>query len=401
MKNLRKQAKELLHMAGKVYHYRRDVLSEAQLTELETAVNELEALYLKKDAEVPKLAAAIENLDDLLRKIGGKIYPKTFWSDNLEVILVAAILVIGFRTFFFQPFIIPTNSMYPTYNGMTYKIHDEEEASPGGIKKTFNLLRFGARHKGLVAKNDGRLLIPVAPVRNIRKESIFLGQSVPGRKWLVFPTKLNEYTFYVGDQPYTLHTPGTFNMNALLNEAFSSDKFVPFDKSPSGIALDTGLYLKANDPILSFDINLGDALFVDRISYHFRRPKVGDPFVFRTNEISRDLGDKYFIKRIAGIGGESLEIVNGALLANGKPRDEVDAFVLNAEKTDGYKGYTNRDLLAEGRQLKIPEGSYVALGDNSGDSNDSRTWGFVPGDAVIGKAIFIYYPFTSHWGPAQ
>ena len=78
-----------------------------------------------------------------------------------------------------------------------------------------------------------------------------------------------------------------------------------------------------------------------------------------------------------------------------------DAFVLNAEKSGEYEGYVNMDLLAEGRKLTVPENSFVALGDNSGDSNDSRSWGFVPDKSVIGKAIFIYYPFTKRWGLAE
>ena len=90
MKKLRKQAKELLHAASKVYHYRRDVTSDARLQELEKAVDEVEAMLKDKSAEAVPFEAAMNRLDALLRKIGGKIYPKTFWSDNLEVILVAA-----------------------------------------------------------------------------------------------------------------------------------------------------------------------------------------------------------------------------------------------------------------------------------------------------------------------
>jgi signal peptidase I len=59
-------------------------------------------------------------------------------------------------------------------------------------------------------------------------------------------------------------------------------------------------------------------------------------------------------------------------------------------------------LLTEpGARATIPEGTYVALGDNSANSADSRYWGYVPEKAVIGKAIFIYYPFTKRWGVAE
>ena len=390
-------------MASKVYHYRKDLIPEAQLAELDKAVHKVESTYTDKASEPESLKTAITQLDTLLRKIGGKIYPKTFWSDNLEVLLVATILVIGVRTFFLQPFIIPTNSMYPTYNGMTYTIYAPEDASSDGlVQRISKKLRLGAKHKSLTAKNEGKLLIPIAG-HNKKGELVFTGTQVSGRKWLVLPAILNEYRFYIGGRAHILRVPGEFDISALLREVFVSDnsRIVPSMKSPSGFALDTGHFLKAGDTIVRFDINLGDALFVDRISYHFKRPKVGDPFVFRTREISEKLGDKYYIKRLAGTSGETLEIRDGALLANGALRDEAEAFVLNAEKKGEYEGYLNMGLLSEDSKLTIPKNKFVALGDNSDNSLDSRSWRFVPDKAVIGKAIFIYYPFTKRWGLAK
>ena len=407
MKKLRKQAKELLHAASKVYHYRRDVTAEARLQELEKAVAEVEQMLKDKSAEAEPFEAAMHRLDALLRKIGGKIYPKTFWSDNLEVLLVAAILVIGVRTFFFQPFIIPTNSMYPTYSGMNAVTYAADDASPSAARKVFNKLTLGAKHKSVFAQNSGDLLIPMGQSKNgpqIYKER------VKGRKWLVLPTPLDEYTFYVGGVPHTLRVPAEFDMKKLLLQTFASkqSKVVQSSESKTGVAWDVGRSIDAGVPIMRFDITLGDALFVDRLSYHFKRPEAGDPFVFRTNAIREELGrltgdysDKYYIKRIGGIGGETLEIRDGALLVNGELRDEVEAFGRNAAKEGEYSGYINQTLLAAGREMVIPDNTFVALGDNSGNSLDSRYWGFVPDKSVIGKAIFIYYPFTKRWGPAE
>ena len=407
MNRLRKKAKELLQAANKVRHYRCDVISEDQLDKLDQSILELETMFKDKATEENSLEESLEQLDTLLGKIGGKIYPKTFWSDNLEVLLVAAILVIGVRTFFFQPFIIPTNSMYPTYSGMTAHVYTQDEASPSAAQQLINKLILGAKYKSVFAGTNGKLLIPIGR-RNGNSE--IYKQQVKGRKWFIFPAVFNEYTFYVDNFAHTLQVPAEFSMDKLLSETFTSGeaKIVPSAISKTGIAWDVGRYLKKGEPIIRFDINLGDALFVDRISYHFKRPKVGDPFVFRTNAIREELirltgdgTDKYYIKRIAGVGGETLEIRDGALLANGELRDEVAAFVRNAEKEGEYKGYVNHSLLAKDRTLKIPENSFVALGDNSGDSQDSRFWGFVPDRSVIGKAFFIYYPFTKRWGPAE
>ncbi|MDP4883190.1 MAG: S26 family signal peptidase, partial [Opitutales bacterium] len=124
MSKLQKQAKELLQSAHKIYHYRRDLIPEGRLDELEKAVGEVDTFMRKKPCNDVDLEAAMGRLDGLLGKVGGKMYPKTFWNDNIEVLLVAAILVIGVRTFFFQPFIIPTNSMYPTYSGMNSVVYE-------------------------------------------------------------------------------------------------------------------------------------------------------------------------------------------------------------------------------------------------------------------------------------
>jgi signal peptidase I len=51
--------------------------------------------------------------------------------------------------------------------------------------------------------------------------------------------------------------------------------------------------------------------------------------------------------------------------------------------------------------MTVPARSFLALGDNSANSKDGRYWGYVPAKDVVGKPLFIYYPFTSRWGPAH
>ena len=138
---------------------------------------------------------------------------------------------------------------------------------------------------------------------------------------------------------------------------------------------------KKGDTLISFDITLGDALFVDRLSYHFKKPEAGDPFVFKTSKMDLDakskqsLGDKYFIKRIGGVGGETIAIANGKLLVNGQIRDEVYAFIGNGNKEGEYKGYKADGLLSTGKNFTIPKDYFFALGDNSYNSHDSRYFG--------------------------
>jgi signal peptidase I len=72
-----------------------------------------------------------------------------------------------------------------------------------------------------------------------------------------------------------------------------------------------------------------------------------------------------------------------------------------------YRGYFNATpesgarYLFPGEQLNVPEDKYFAMGDNSGNSADGRYWGFVPAKDVVGRPLFVYFPFTRHWGPAK
>ena len=409
MKKLRKSAKELLHAANKVYHYRRDLIPEGRLDELDKAVGEVHSHLQAGDAV--KLEATMGRLDGLLKKIGGKLYPKTFWNDNIEVALVAAIIVIGIRTFFFQPFIIPTNSMYPTFSGMNAVVYAQGAGEPGALSKFFRLATLGARHKALTAEKSGQVELPFlgfAPDGQPR----FYAEMVKGRKFFILPATKAQFTIYVDGMPHSITVPMEFasEMNAVLDKSFDLEggnlRRIPGNDKFAMMRLPQ--HAETGDDLLRFDITLGDALFVDRFTYHFRKPKAGQPFVFRTDEIQHEIGkhsgdftDKYYIKRLAGVEGETLEIRDGTLLVDGQPRDEVEAFGRNAAREGEYRGYQNTNQLAEGRKMTIPDGKFVALGDNSGNSLDSRYWGFVPEKSVIGKAIFIYYPFTKRWGIAE
>ncbi|MDC0497412.1 signal peptidase I [bacterium] len=405
IKKQKKVAKELLATANKIYHYRRDMTSEADLSDLDDAVSELDTLCRDKEAAADLLMSAMNRVDTLLRKIGGKMYPKTFWNDNLEVALVAAIIVIGIRTFFFQPFIIPTNSMYPTYSGMDSVIYGAEMEAPSAVSKFLRLATLGARHRSIVAESSGDVYLLVqrnsrggpALSRVVRSKGVFTQ---------------DEYLFQVGDAIQALRVPKQFDLASLLEEkfgGFDTSASVASSESPFGAAIPIPVKAEVGEDLLRFDVILGDALFVDRISYHFDRPEAGDPFVFRTDDIQHEIakfngGDKtpkYYIKRIGGIGGETIEIRDSGLFVNGEPRIEVEAFGRNARQEGEHPGYINEHLMGEGMELNIPDCSYVALGDNSASSLDSRYWGYVPDKSVIGKAIFIYYPFTKRWGLAE
>lgn len=112
-----------------------------------------------------------------------------------------------------------------------------------------------------------------------------------------------------------------------------------------------------------------------------REPKRGEIVVF----ISPEDRAKFFIKRFIASEGEAVEISNGKLLVDGKVIDEPPAF-----RKVYY--YNRGDFGVEGKPIKVPKDSYFVLGDNSASSKDSRYWGFVPKNYLIGKAVVIIWP---------
>lgn len=400
LKKKRKSAEEWLQLANKVYHYRRDLLPESELDNLKKTAGELETVFKKKDQATEKeYEEAIIALEKVLQRTGGEFYPRNWITENVEMVMVAAILALGVRAFFFQPFKIPTNSMYPTYNGMIHVVHHAGNPEPGPAEKVIRLLMFGASTYQVAAPADGELLIST----NVA--------SAQGRNFFVFPSQEAALTFYVGSATATLQVPADFagQLRKIFDEMQQQDgRRWSLVKVPGvGPCLKTGRQYKRGETMISFEILSGDALFVDRFSYHFVPPRAGDPFVFRTDGIpGMDAGDrgKYFIKRLAGEPGDRLEIREPALFRNGETATGSVGFEKNGLREGEYDGYFyadrlgNAPYLRQGQVVTIPERMYFALGDNSDESKDSRVWGFVPQDQIVGKAVFIYWPFTPHWG---
>ncbi|MFA5350336.1 MAG: signal peptidase I [Candidatus Omnitrophota bacterium] len=111
-----------------------------------------------------------------------------------------------------------------------------------------------------------------------------------------------------------------------------------------------------------------------------REPKRGDVMVFVYPEDNK----KDFIKRLVGLPGETIEIKGGSIYINDKPADDP------IFKQVYY--YNRGEFGAEGQKIKVPKDSYFVLGDNSVSSKDSRYWGFVPKENLLGQAMVIYWP---------
>jgi signal peptidase I len=416
---MRANARNWLELADKVWHYRRDQLNDAETRELRAGIEGLRQQVAGR-AEAAKLKLGIEALEPVLQRLGGKIYPKTALIENVEFFLIAAIVIIGIRTYFVQPFKIPTNSMWPSYYGMTPEVFHRSSEESGFLSQALTYVVYGTTTR-VDAPADGEVLIPVYLAGD---GAMVLPRGVPGRSWLVFPTTLKEYTLLVGKQPVTVRVPADFDFEWAVRDTFFPSSATSHEPARVDLArilaaqkekitssdgrvqfLRTEKQVKKGERVMAFDIATGDQLFVDRLSYNFVRPSVGDGFVFNTrNLVGRVNGpdaEQYYIKRLVGVPGDTLEIKNFTLYRNGRPIEGAAAFAKNARRDGNYVGYRNLFGLAVGQTMTVPSDGFLALGDNSANSADGRFWGFVPAKDVVGRPLFIYFPFTRRWGPAR
>ena len=119
-----------------------------------------------------------------------------------------------------------------------------------------------------------------------------------------------------------------------------------------------------------------DRIIVNKFTYRFSQPKRGDVMVFKyPRDPKRD-----FIKRVVGLPGENLEIKDSVVYINKKA---VPQPFLDPGLRFGSFG-----------PVDIPDGNYFMMGDNRNNSEDSRVWGTLPRENIVGKAMFIYWPLS-------
>jgi signal peptidase I len=180
-------------------------------------------------------------------------------------------------------------------------------------------------------------------------------------------------------------------------------------------------------------LKIGDHIFVNKLAYGLRLPFVGevwrwgDPkraevFVF-VPPTDRDV---VFVKRVIGVPGDTIRVEDDKLYINGQFIDKVaEPFYPAMDDTEDEYADNNHELFIEdlpgtkhyvlffkerylqtfsrSMEIKVPENSYFAMGDNRDHSQDSRFWGFVKRDDVRGRAMFVWLSiniskmFTPSW----
>ena len=373
-----RQATAMRKHVQKLLNHQRDILSPRAVNAIEVAMANCQQT-VAENADKPALERQMENLEKAANK-WLKPYPSPAWRENVEVLLVALAVAMGIRTFFLQPFKIPTGSMQPTLYGVTSEnlINQPNFKIPTGLTRIREWFK-GISYIHLVAENDGSLELVESPFR-ILIFNIWQKLVVGGKTFIIwFPPD------------YGAPPAGSLEGRAGLRR----------DQS-----------FRKGEDIVKLRVSAGDHLFVDRMTYNFRPPKRGEIIVFETKGIKKLPPDQFYIKRMVARGGDRVQIgddrhlrLSGNRLDASTPHFE-NVYSFNPKDPPNesqYSGHVNSPFLAPIFQDQ-PEGVTVApdhfmvMGDNTMNSYDSRAWGDFPATNVIGKSFFVYWPITDRFG---
>lgn len=387
-----RHAEALRKQVLKILDHQRDILAPNAIGEVEAGMAELQKTIADRAP-----ADAIKKQMEKLEKTAEawlKPYPNASIRENVEVLLVALAVAMAIRTFFVQPFKIPTGSMQPTLYGVTSTnlLHEPDVKFPTGLERIRQWFE-GISYIDLRAKTDGELN----------------GVTEPS-KFLIFNIAQK---VFIGGQAQWIFFPPDWGQDPLWHRA----------------GLHQGTFYHAGEEVIRLEAQAGDHLFVDRVTYNFRPPKRGEIIVFATKGIdymSEEEQKQFYIKRLVALSGEHVQIGDDRhLIIDGKRLDAstpgfarvygFDPKKLPAESE--YSGHVNQTVAnqtaaAENKQplllgrlfpnkdtvYNIPPGQYMVMGDNTMNSSDSRTWGTFSSTNVIGKALLVYWPFTKRFG---
>jgi signal peptidase I len=368
----------------KLLSHQRDILAPKAVGEVEAAMRELKTAVA---SNVDK--AALQKQMDSLEAVANKWlkpYPQAFYRENVEMLLVALAVAMGIRTFFLQPFKIPTGSMQPTLYGVTSdNLKNQPDVQiPTGLSRIKEFVH-GVSYVHEIADEDGTFDRADRPFRI-----------------LIFNIK---QTYWFAGRAHTIWFPPDYGSET------------------SGLEYRAGIrsgdFFKKGDDIVKLKVRSGDYLFVDRLTYNFRPPKRGEIVVFETKGIPEEQrdrwripADQFYIKRLVGLSGERVQIgddrhllIDGHRLDAATPHFEnVYSFVPSQPAMDShYSGHVNFPQLTPFFQGKrdsvlIPTNNYMVMGDNTMSSLDSRFWGPFPSSSVIGRYCFVYWPLSSRFG---
>ena len=384
-----RQATEMVRQMGRLTNEQRDLLSPEAISALTRAQEDARKL-IRAGASKTEIQAEMKRLEEVAAK-WLKQYRNPGIRENVKEFLVAVVVILSFTTFFLQLTKIPTGSMQPTLFGITYEnLKGEEFEIPPLWKRLALYWTMGVSYKHVVAPFDGYILAinePKTILPFVKRQTIVFGDPRDGKQ-------------------------------KSLHIWFPPDEKIPL--AADLISAGNGRKLfKQGESIVKLRAVAGDHLLVDRFTYNFRKPKRGEIIVFKTRGIPALPNDVLYIKRLVALPNESVQISDDQhLIIDGRKLDAFDRhfeFLYTFDETPGdsrYMGHVNErtgrlkygaNRLApyfpdESAVHKVGPHHYLAMGDNTLNSADSRQWGDLPQQNVIGRCWFVYWPFTDRFG---
>ncbi len=406
----KKEAKHLYKGAKKFINYKRDLLAEDRIEEIESRRIDLYKAWKSGDKE--ETIEAGKQLQACCEQVLPRYKAPDAVAENVEVLFVAIVVALGLRAYYLQPFRIPTGSMRPTLNGIIGHVESKDEW-PALPVRLAQEITHGRSYLSVVNETEGDRIKSIAA----KQQFHFFSRTV--------------ITFESGRTKNIAGSPTAF-AEALNKEAFEKLTRRKMSNIPNERLLQiTQVRLPANFIIAEGYTETGDLILVDKFSYHFRSPRAGEVFVFDTRKIKQiqegPNPGSHYIKRLIATPGERVELKGGTprtlsfQLNNGQlgvmqVSDQALIYtdgkkmkapgVLRVEAAEnGYGGYQATTRLAPGRTVTMEnrpstgKSEYWAMGDNSYNSSDSRMFGAVKEFNLVGSAMIALWPFGSgHWG---
>lgn len=368
---------ELKKQVAIVLNSQRDLLPAKALTEVEAGLATFQTEF--------QAAASKEAVQAAMRKLEAcaskwlQPYPNASTRENLKEFLVSGVMILTIFCFFIQPMKIPSGSAQPTlYGNVVTPLPEADPAAqiPGGWGKVLDWFK-GIDYHVWVAKESGTLTFEPP-------------QTMAG--FVKFQR------FSIGPDAYTFYWPP--------------------DNLERYCGVQPGQRFQKGQTVLRLKISSGDRLFVDRLTYNFRRPTRGETIVFTSTGIPGLIQHTHYIKRLIAVGGERVRIGDDRHVVIDGQR--IDHRVRHFERVYGFSGppkdsvfsgHVNDKVALEtlGRSIAplYPNGDaertvrphhYLAFGDNTMNSFDGRAWGDFPREKVIGRACLVFWPLTSRFG---
>lgn len=412
-----KKADNLSKGVKKFVQYNQDLMEPVRIAQVSELRGKFDQAVKNRD-KVAAEAAEKEMVAVCEKSVSN--YKSSALKENIEVIIVAIVVALGIRAYFLQPFKIPTASMQPTLNGIIAKAIPETEAFPNPLSRGLQYLTHGRNYVELRVPQDWGT-VKLVGVQQRSKLHFFTVTD------LIFQDSQSQQRVLTGYLP----------TKQLLENLWTGPQ-LRVGEGSRAIGREESFTVKVDSPpvaggtlLARGQIDTGDQVLVNKMAYHFRSPERGEVFVFNTKGITGienppGVESQHYIKRLVALPGNRLQLTpTGGTIATKNDSAQGATLKLDGETAkepgmqrvmaaqNGYRGYTTMPGRGLSFAFKRPDGTlmetlqdeillgrknYMAMGDNSAESSDSRYWGPVPEENLVGPALFVYWPFLPHFG---